>query len=500
MTLSVWHILGILLTLVLIAGVSAYSGKKVKSASDFSTGGGKAGSLIVAGTIMGTLVSGQATIGTAQLAFTFGMSAWWFTLGSGIGCLILALGYAKSLRHSGQTTLLGVISAEYGRGAGYTGSVLSSLGIFFSMISQMLACTALLTAIFPINALVALLISITLMAVYVIFGGVWGAGMGGVVKLVLLYVACGVGAVIVISLAGGFDGLMDTLRSLFSGTPLGELSGIKTDADVSDRFTSLIARGAGKDIGSGLSLLLGVLSTQTYAQAIWSAKTDKAAKRGALISALLIPPIGIACILIGLYMRGNYITSDEIQALLTAGQAIPEGLKEIASASQAFPMFILNHVPKLLGGIVLGTLLITIVGGGSGLSLGVATIAVNDIIKKLTRKLDEPKKALLATRIAIVIALFAAAAVAFAVPGAIINDFGFLSMGLRGAVVFIPLSYALFLKGRVDSRCVFASIIAGPVAVLLGNLLSLPFDSLFLGMAVCVLCVAASAFIPKKKL
>ena len=203
MTLSVWHIMGILLTLVLIAGVSAYSGKKVKSASDFSTGGGKAGSFIVAGTIMGTLVSGQATIGTAQLAFTFGMSAWWFTLGSGIGCLILALGYAKSLRHSGQTTLLGVISAEYGKGAGYTGSVLSSLGIFFSMISQMLACTALLTAIFPINALVALLISITLMAVYVIFGGVWGAGMGGVVKLVLLYVACGVGAVIVISLAGG---------------------------------------------------------------------------------------------------------------------------------------------------------------------------------------------------------------------------------------------------------------------------------------------------------
>ena len=500
MTVYIWHIIGIVVTLILIAAVSAYSGKKVKNASDFVSGGGKAGSFIVTGTIMGTLVSGQATIGTAQLAFTYGMSAWWFTLGSGIGCLVLALGYAKSLRHSGQTTLLGVISSQYGRGSGYTGSVLSSLGIFFSMISQMLACTALLTAIFPISPAVSLVIAIALMAVYVIFGGVWGAGMGGVVKLILLYIACGVGAVIVIYLAGGLDGVIGSVKELLVGTSLGENMGIITDADVNARFTSLVARGAGKDIGSGLSLLLGVLSTQTYAQAIWSAKTDKSAKRGALLSAFLIPPIGIACILIGLYMRGHYITADEVNALISSGQAIPEGLGQIASSSQAFPMFILNHMPALLGGIVLGTLLITIVGGGSGLSLGVATIAVNDIIKKLTRKLDDPKRALLTTRIAIVIALFSAAAVAFAVPGAIINDFGFLSMGLRGAVVFIPVTCALFMKSRINSKCILASMIAGPIAVLVGNMLSLPFDSLFLGIGVAVLCVAASLFIPKKKI
>ena len=89
MHLGPLHVVGMLATIGLIVGIGVYSGRKVASAADFSSGGGKAGAWIVCGAIMGTLVSGQATIGTAQLAFSFGMSAWWFTLGSGIGCLIL---------------------------------------------------------------------------------------------------------------------------------------------------------------------------------------------------------------------------------------------------------------------------------------------------------------------------------------------------------------------------------------------------------------------------
>ncbi|MEI3535543.1 MAG: sodium:solute symporter family protein, partial [Bacilli bacterium] len=72
-------------------------------------------------------------IGTAQLAFSFGMSAWWFTLGIGIGCLILTLFYVIPLRSSSHVTLLQVISDEYGESAEYLGSVLSSVGIFISI-------------------------------------------------------------------------------------------------------------------------------------------------------------------------------------------------------------------------------------------------------------------------------------------------------------------------------------------------------------------------------
>ena len=259
--------LGVVLVLLVIIGVGVASGRRVKSAADFATGGGRSGPWLICGTIMGALVSSQASIGTAQLAFSYGISAWWFTLGSGIGCLILALGYVRPLRRSGCTTLMGVIDREYGHKVEYAGSVLSSIGIFISVLAQVVACTGLITVIFPVSTTVAAVLSVLLMTVYVVFGGAWGAGMGGIVKLVLLYVSCIAGLAAVLLLTGGLGGLGESLRTALVGTTPGAMAGIESAADLSARYGSLIARGAAKDIGSGISLLLGVLSTQTYAQA-----------------------------------------------------------------------------------------------------------------------------------------------------------------------------------------------------------------------------------------
>ena len=503
--MTIWTILGIVLVLALIIGVGLYSGRKVKDAKDFLAGGGKAGHWLVCGTIMGSLVSSQATIGTAQLAFHYGMAAWWFTLGSGIGCLILGIGYAAPLRRSGCVTELQVISREYGALVGSIGSILCSTGIFISVLAQVVACAGLITVLFPSCSVgAAAVAAIAAMCVYVIFGGTWGAGMGGIVKLILLYATSVAGMACALFLCGGPSGLLESIRQLLCGTALGGiqeatgLSSLRDSADLARRFLNLTARGAVKDLGSGVSLLLGVLSTQTYAQAIWSAETDRKAKKGALLSALLIPPIGIAGICIGMFMRGHYITQAEMDALTAAGQAVPE-LPVLASTIQTFPAFVINHLPPLFAGIVLGTLLITVVGGGAGLSLGMETILLKDIYKRVTRRIDGPEKELIVIRVTIVAILGIAAFVAATVPCSTINDLGFLSMGLRGTVVFLPMNCALWFAGKIDRRCILASVSLAPLAVLAGKLLTLPFDSLFLGMAVSLLCCLAGRLIVRTK-
>ena len=78
------HYIGAALVILIIIGVGVYSGKQVKSASDYD-GGHNASAGLVMGAIIGTLVGGSSTIGTAQLAYTYGFSAWCFTLGGGIG-------------------------------------------------------------------------------------------------------------------------------------------------------------------------------------------------------------------------------------------------------------------------------------------------------------------------------------------------------------------------------------------------------------------------------
>ena len=167
---------GLFVTLAVIVGLSIWSGTRVKN------GQSKNSYPVVAGVIMGTLVGGSSSVGTAQLAYYYGMSAWWFTLGAGIACLILALVYAKPLRSSGCVTLVGIIRKEYGNRAGLLASVLSTVGTFINIISQLISATAVIAVVAPalgIEAAVA--VSVVFMVLYVIFGGTKGTGMVGIV-------------------------------------------------------------------------------------------------------------------------------------------------------------------------------------------------------------------------------------------------------------------------------------------------------------------------------
>ena len=179
--LSIKHIIGIIITLLGITIVGIYSGKNIKSSLDFSTGGRNARYPLIVGTILGTAAGGASTIGTAQLAYVYGFSAWWFTLGAGIGCLILGLFFVKPLYQTGSDTVPEMLSEEYGGASGAISSAFVSLGIF-KYYSLVLSAVALLTSMFNINSNIAAAISMALMACYVVFGGVWGIGVWSVLQ------------------------------------------------------------------------------------------------------------------------------------------------------------------------------------------------------------------------------------------------------------------------------------------------------------------------------
>ena len=188
-TLGLPHLSGALLTLFIMAGVGIHSGRQVKNASDFAIGGGRSSSVMVAGAIIGTLVGGSSTVATSQLAFEYGFSSLWFCLGGGIGCLFLALFFARPMRKSGYLTLQQMIQHEYGHKAGLLTSVLGALGIFLNIIAQLLSAMALLGALLPLPPFLCALLVAGLMVCYVVFGGMRGAGTIGLIKTVLLY-AC----------------------------------------------------------------------------------------------------------------------------------------------------------------------------------------------------------------------------------------------------------------------------------------------------------------------
>lgn len=438
---------GLAATLLIIVSLSVWSGTQAKKRSRNATP-------VVAGVIMGTLVGGSSTVGTAQLAYQFGMSAWWYTLGAGISCLILALVYTKPLRRTGFPTLVGIIRNEYGPKVGMAVSVLSSVGTFINVIPQVIAATAVLAVVFPaMTLLTAVIISVVFMILYVIFGGTKGAGIIGIAKMLLIYATMIVGAVMVLKMAGGLPSFVNTVKTI-------------PDPD-GIRFTSLFARGVGTEVGACLSVLLGVVTTQTYAQGVLSGRTDNDGVHGALISAFLTPPIGIGGILIGLYMRAN--------------AALYSGL----TAKTALTTFVCAHMPPLAAGIILGVLFITVVGTGAGIVLGISTTLSNDIVAQLIPRFNTPNAKAFFSKVLIVLVLGVAGFLACGPLGDTILQFTYMSMGLRGAVVFLPLCCALWLPGRIPNRYALISVIAGPLVVLLFGLWKvLPFDPLFAGVAI----------------
>lgn len=479
---SIVHLTGVLLTVALLLIISWLSGRNVKDERAFTTGG-TSGSWMVCGAFLTTLAGGQSTVGTAQLAFSYGLSAWWFTLGAALGGVVLAIFYAGPLRRSGCSTLLELVRKQYGRKVETVGSLLFLLGIFISIVAQVLTSGAMIGSLFNLSTLWSLIVGAVLIMLFVLSGGIRSAGAGGIVKLIMLYCGSVITGIVVWRLAGGAEGFSTSLNQMFSSPTIASANDIANAEEIHNRYGNLLARGVMKDLGGCLSIVLGVVSTQTYAQCIWSGATTAKARRGALYCAFFIPFIGAACTLVGIYMRGHYITASELAAMQQAGEALPAGLGVIRDSSQAFPAFIINHLPAWFGGLMLGTLLINILGCGSGLCLGGATILVRDVIANAQRKLGNlAMSQLLQTRLSIVALLALGVAFAQAFHGSFINDLGFLSLGLRAVAIVFPLSFAIWLPGRFSPRSVLLSMPVGTAVMLAAHFAHLPGDAVYYGL------------------
>lgn len=458
MLLGFSHIVGAVIALLVMTAVGLYAGRRVKSAEDFSTGRRQAGAPLVAGTLMGTMVSGASTIGTAQLAFQFGFSAWWWTLGAGIGFAVLGLALGRRLYESSIETVPQYLVTVYGDRIGPIASLFTSLGIYFNFIGNVLAFVALLNSMLHLLPVAAAGFCVLLVLCYVLFGGVWGTGLAGIAKLVMVglaMVSCGA---IAFANIGGLSGL--------------------TGSFPSHPWLSLFGRGFTVDFAAGFSVLLGVLSTQTYFQAILSARSLGEARKGAILSAVMTPSVGICAILVGMYMK----------------TAFPE-----TPSSEVLPVFVYKFLPPMFAGIVLATLLVTITGGLAGLALGISTMFTKDIYKRYLRPKADGREMLWAQRAGILVVSLISLLFVNDNIGSLILGWSFMSMGLRGCTILFPLLGAMFFPRRLTPAAGIAAALFGPLADVLWRVfIPKGLDPLYPGLLASLIALVAVCLITRK--
>src|SRR5258708_31062066 len=137
--------LGVVLVTLCIALIALVSGWRVRSTGEFTVAGRRAAWPVVSGIIVGALVGGSSTVGTAQAAFVYGLPAWWFTLGAGIGCVVLATLFAKPMRRSGVETRPQYLVRTFGTSLRPLVAVSDSIGIFLTISGPAAPAITLLT-------------------------------------------------------------------------------------------------------------------------------------------------------------------------------------------------------------------------------------------------------------------------------------------------------------------------------------------------------------------
>ena len=447
-SLTLTHLFSLAITLFIILAITVYSTRSVKSAEGFSLCGRSSGSLLIAGGISGTCIGGAATVGTAQMAFSFGLSAWWFTLRMGLGLIVLALFYAYPLRRSGLETLPQYLNIHYGKKAGPLASVISSLGILFSAVASALSGISMISLIFHVSPWQAAVFIVLLVAACVSFGGLKGAGISGLLKMAIIWTTLfAAGVLACLSL-----GKMDDFSTIFPAFP----------------WFSLAARGVPDCLGNAISLIVGVICTQTYIQAIYSASDSKVAARGTLIAALIAIPVGLPSVAVGMFM---HVAHPDIQPIL------------------ALPMYLTLYLPAWLGGIGLAGILFSIVGSIAGLALGIGTMVSNDIGRGILR-ITSGQKILLINRLTVLAVTCLSMAIALTNANTYVLDWNYMSMALRGAGVFIPMSLAIFWPRRLTSSWAACSMAISTVAAVLGRFIfHIPVNPLFIGLSMSLLIV-----------
>ncbi|WP_022667395.1 sodium:solute symporter family protein [Desulfospira joergensenii] len=388
--------------------------KRVRTGSDFSVAGRSLTATQVSWVIIGTLVGGVSTIGTVQTAYNHGIVAWVFTLGSGISCFILGCFFAAVLRREEVVTVSELLGRYFGQGFQYYSSLFNSCGMFIHIIAQYLAAMAILSSVFHFSQPVSVLVTLLLMGIFVVSGGISGAGMVGKLKFFMLYGIMILSAGLALYRGGGVGNILSSLP--------GEID-----------FLNFFPHGVGPTLVDLISMITGVLSTQIYLQAVFSAKTIRQARNGAFLSALVIPPIGILGIVVGLYLRAHY---PELEG----------------NSAQALPYFFKIALPPAIAAFCSAVLLLAILGTGAGLVLGVTTNLYMDGIKKLFKAREE--NALTMVRLCTLAVLLLSGGIVLAGFDTAILQWSYLSMGFRGASVFAGLCIVVFMGRRKFSGLV----------------------------------------------
>lgn len=431
----------LIIYLLIMVGIGWYYKKKNDSVSDFVLGGRTLGPWFTAFAYGTSYFSAVIFVGYAgKFGWAYGISSTWVGIGNAvIGSLLAWLILGKRSRvmskHLEAKTMPEFFEKRY---SSKTLKIISAMIIFVFLIpytaSVYNGLSRLFEKSFGIPYKYCIIGMALFTAVYVILGGYKATAMNDFIQGIFMLVGIAAVVLAVLNMNGGFSQSLETLGD------------IKNPDGSAGKFNELFGPDPINLAGVVILTSLGTWGLPQMVGKFYAVKDDKSIKIGTIVSTFFAVVVAGGCYFLGGFGRLFVKNVD----------GLPEG-----GFDGIIPQM-MEKLPPLLFGIVIVLVLSASMSTLSSLVLTSSSVMTIDLIKPLSKKMDE-KKELLIMRI--LIAVFLVISVVLAIvtlenPQTVISTLMSISWGALAGAFLAPYMYGLFWKG-VTKAAVASCFVSG---------------------------------------
>jgi SSS family solute:Na+ symporter len=429
--------------------------RSVSSAATFTSGTAGSGvpAVLVGLMLMSEFIGTSASVGTAQEAYVFGISAAWNIIALGAGFLFYAYFLAGKYKQSGHNTISGVFAEVYGPSTKIATSLVMIFALQIVAVALYAGGGAILSVLLAVDRTLATVICGVVAVLYVFMGGMRSVVYTNVIHSLMKYAGIGIALYFGLTKVGGLAELQAHLPgTMFSWTNVG--------------FSQIVAW-----FIAGIG---ATFSTQYVIQAVNTVETPQKAQAASLSAALLLVPFGIATALIGM-----------------CSLVLFPGIKSINAFSA-----LIADMNGLMAGVVAAGLAASLFGTIAAISVSTATLLYKDFYMRFVKAADDESRALSFVRVTTVIVGLLPIVLAIYTPNVL--QMTFLAKAIRASlsVLVLLVFYAPWLGTRGGALVsILGSMAATVVWFLMGNPYGI--DNAYVALVLPLVVMAVSALVAR---
>ena len=404
-----------------------------RSVADYLVAGRNLGMTFCAVVVAAEWLGGMSTIGVSEKAFnTLSFQPILYNVSTAIGMIIIGFTVAKWYREQNVHTVSEMLDFLFGRDAKKISAIAFLVAYITLAYVQMQTAASVLSAIFQISWLSAIVISAIVITVYTYVGGMHALAITSVAHTLMMFLGVGLATIIGMIKIGGFAELQHILAA--KGAP-GNIYN-PFSAGLSGAFSLLLGG------------VLGGMAAQASIQPIFAARDAATAKKASILSSALIAPFGVMTALLGLIGATGYFLDVETvnpKMVLTSLLTNPE------------------FIHPVFGGLALSGILAAILSTVGPVNFAVVTIATKDIYHGfINPKANEQQVIGVAKKLVILVTIITLPLAIFFQKG--ILDAAYVSYAIR-AIGAIVILLGIYKRNWISPYAVKLAFIGGTSAI-----------------------------------